>query len=705
MKNTASPGDIGVRHAAVMNWLGRNPEPVQELCPVLNQYWRNSKGQYVVWNSETGKRTTYDPVDYRNKTIYRIGLGEEEMRDKLRNNYPVRKYYDGFYLRYVKELNALEVASVYLKGGRGVDGTKKKWRYNDSHARRLIFLGDQRAYGYSIYEDGRFYSKETARWIANMENHVFDQKSYDEFVSWSTPVNGVLVDAWNRPMTTIRPWMLSKWYVTNNVQRQGSDLRNYLEDLELPDVDVPFVDKVHTLVYQKIDEQYAVIRVFTTGTYNYDWRTHTGSTARRAKFDEFLRVFIDSKGKVKTLVRRGGNWKMTSNIGYIYQSNVMGFANYEEALEWKPLKYILPVDKDASITKIIAMMRHPIVEQLAKAGYTNIAKEIMNNNEVAANLKKYFLANERKEPMYRMLGVNKHLLRTANEIDGDNALIFIREIKRMMGGGDISSLDSDTIDMLKSIYFLNDRRGLMRHLPRVNRYYWRDVSSVATQEERDQLMTIFRRQMKDNRILRTWDDTVSTYDAMYNRPDVNLMDWSNYSELLRLHDAMIALHRAEQADRERAWNIRRQADAAERQKRFEKLQEERIGKFEYENDRFAVRVPKELAEITQEGISLHHCVGGYVSEHAYGNTNILFLRRKSEESIPFYTIEIRGNKVIQIHGMNNRWLGNNPEAVPFMYEYLKQLGVDFDPRMLLNTSTGYCSTQTFLPNSALTASV
>jgi len=108
-----------------------------------------------------------------------------------------------------------------------------------------------------------------------------------------------------------------------------------------------------------------------------------------------------------------------------------------------------------------------------------------------------------------------------------------------------------------------------------------------------------------------------------------------------------------------------------------------------------------LIEITKEGTALGHCVGGYVYEHARGMTNIIFLRRKSEEQIPFYTIEIKNDKVIQIHGRHNCWLGNNPEAIPFMFKYLTQLGVRFNKTMLLNLGRGYSPSDNLLPESAL----
>ena len=61
------------------------------------------------------------------------------------------------------------------------------------------------------------------------------------------------------------------------------------------------------------------------------------------------------------------------------------------------------------------------------------------------------------------------------------------------------------------------------------------------------------------------------------------------------------------------------------------------------------------------------------------------------------------DKVVQIHGKYNRWLGNDPEAIPFVYEYLTKINAKFDKKQLLNTGTGYNPGRTNLNERYLTA--
>ena len=50
---------------------------------------------------------------------------------------------------------------------------------------------------------------------------------------------------------------------------------------------------------------------------------------------------------------------------------------------------------------------------------------------------------------------------------------------------------------------------------------------------------------------------------------------------------------------------------------------------------------------------MHHCVGGYADRHIKGKTTILFLRRQSQPKTPMVTIEMTGNRIIQIHGWDD----------------------------------------------------
>ena len=159
---------------------------------------------------------------------------------------------------------------------------------------------------------------------------------------------------------------------------------------------------------------------------------------------------------------------------------------------------------------------------------------------------------------------------------------------------------------------------------------------------------------------------------------------------MQLH-AIDELKRMQDAERRAMWDKRE----AERLKREEKKRieiDEKRKNYEYEDENYVVRLPKDLNEIVREGNLQRICIGGYTSRHASGQTNIFFLRRKNNPDTPFYAIEMDNSmRVVQIHGYANSWLGNNPEAIPTVVRWMRKSGIQCDEKILTCKAKGYSS--------------
>lgn len=81
--------------------------------------------------------------------------------------------------------------------------------------------------------------------------------------------------------------------------------------------------------------------------------------------------------------------------------------------------------------------------------------------------------------------------------------------------------------------------------------------------------------------------------------------------------------------------------------------------------------PAKPEDLVREGKSLHHCVGGYAERVANGQCLILFLRHTEEPEKPFYTIEVRGDRVEQVHGDHNS--NPTPEVEQFIAQWKKRV--------------------------------
>ena len=170
-----------------------------------------------------------------------------------------------------------------------------------------------------------------------------------------------------------------------------------------------------------------------------------------------------------------------------------------------------------------------------------------------------------------------------------------------------------------------------------------------------------------------------------NRPDIDLYACKDVNELHRYHNMLIEINITDK-------EVRNKEEQERLNKLAAKLYDQRKEKFEYADDNFSIIIPEEMNKITKEGVYLHHCVGGYVNRVAEGHTNILFLRKNSDIEIPFYTIEVsNGNEIIQIHGLYNRWLGNDPDAVNFIINWIHEKGIKCPVNIVLNKGQGYSS--------------
>lgn len=83
-----------------------------------------------------------------------------------------------------------------------------------------------------------------------------------------------------------------------------------------------------------------------------------------------------------------------------------------------------------------------------------------------------------------------------------------------------------------------------------------------------------------------------------------------------------------------------------------------LDNFNYGDDKYMIVLPEKDSDLSAEGAALGHCVGSYIGRMADGETVIFFIRQIDKPEKPFFTMEIKNGKIIQIHGKKNC----NPDA-------------------------------------------
>lgn len=84
-----------------------------------------------------------------------------------------------------------------------------------------------------------------------------------------------------------------------------------------------------------------------------------------------------------------------------------------------------------------------------------------------------------------------------------------------------------------------------------------------------------------------------------------------------------------------------------------RIYKETLDRYFFENKYFVIAAPHDGMEIIKEGQELHHCVGQYLERVANKETVILFIRKKEAPELPYYTMEVKGDKMIQCRGKYN----------------------------------------------------
>lgn len=470
------------------------------------------------------------------------------------------------------------------------------------------------------------------------------------------------------------------------------------------------------------------------------------------KFEEQSRILIDNKGKVTIFtsasILNGDvvfRISSSSDVG-APADKVCFFKGFEDMFKFKRLFYISSIvndneiitKTDSLILRIIYTLRCPAIEQFYKAGYKYLANYLMSASaksdiEHLFGFRKY----SNSENIYELSGMNKHQLELVDKMFEEkkkspnsptyiySGLMYtprqvIETVRFVVGVKNLSSItDKDS-----NFYFTIAKRMCNIHSDyheflhfvgvdnKVYTYYrikngWRCANKEShitpltpeqNEKDRKNILKLMRLQEKTDKkgqqedVFRIFSDALNLFKQISNtnRPDIDLYACKDANELHRYHNMLIEINITDKETRNKEEQERLNKLAA-------KLYDQRKEKFEYADENFSIIVPDEMNKITKEGVYLHHCVGGYISRVAEGKTNILFLRKNKEIDIPFFTIEVNNhNEVIQIHGLYNRWLGNEPDAVKFAINWIHEKEIRCSVNIVLNKGQGYSASSSKL---------
>ena len=284
--------------------------------------------------------------------------------------------------------------------------------------------------------------------------------------------------------------------------------------------------------------------------------------------------------------------------------------------------------------------------------------------------------------IFKMLGINKHQLESFNKFrermeepmreycdywTARRADTIIEKMKYAFCENSISHIDDATFDyILNSITPKRIAYGYTYALSSTYRlygndaiYFIKDLNAISN----DTMLEVTSQYgytclMDADRI---YSDTMSMINSGGYAGRIRPR-FSSIEELFNHHNIMIDLINADAEQRNTQMN-------AQYSEGFKK-NSERWKKWEWDEDEvFCVIAPVEPLDVAVEGITLRHCVRSYIPSVSLGQTNIMFIRRKGQETEPFFTVEVdTHNNIRQVHGMCNC----NANTVEGLLDFIKK---------------------------------
>lgn len=604
------------------------------------------------------------------------------------------------YAKYHADIDSLEVAAV------GVDTTRKEephlWhfigdRFFIRRDKSVVNQSGNVVTRFSLYEYHTAYSaKEMLHMLCRLNTSLNFVDEFKKFIGadYFTIGNGTSV-------VIQYPWHIQRWYETVQKTRgKGKEqkLTDELTSIELSDSS-SFAERYPEVCYNP--DQLSYRRMYIKGIVyfekvNDDWDVlRSFHRYPNNTLQENWRMYIDKSGRTRMVSKGADGWVPSKKLD-TWWGNYTRLVNKDEAVaNCNRIKYALAAAADDMAEEklvgfLIFALRFPEVEQIIKLGYARKIQYMADSHTPKADLKDLFggYYNDKEKNILRKVGMTKHQFDRHMSDASHYSTRALTQMRKMFGDN-LSHLDNESFDKYYG--------GCVELSSR----FWRSIDDRARLLGFDMMRffkNLVRLKEKRGNVFALANDTLESYMGLHadTAPDV---DWyfDDVSDLVRTHDAVVELKRIQDAERRAMWSV----GEAERRKKEEERRakvDEKRKVYEYEDDEYIIRLPKDLKEIVQEGHTQHICIGGYTSRHANGDTNLFFLCKKDAEDTPFYAIEMSNYKqVVQIHGSCNEWLGRHPEAIPTVVRWLRKNDITCDQKILTCTANGYGRVNDYVP--------
>lgn len=233
-------------------------------------------------------------------------------------------------------------------------------------------------------------------------------------------------------------------------------------------------------------------------------------------------------------------------------------------------------------------------------------------------------------------------------------------------GSDGLKLMLDFIVKMNAV-FREDIDTFITYLELVYQYYPKYVPASL----RDYIIRVYASYYKEDKSLQSIMITLTDYLKMCS--DLKL-DFDKFpSDLKEAHDKLVVKYKVFKQEYKNTEFVQKIEDC--------KYLLNRIP----EDENYTILVPKDIADITQEGETMRHCVGSYVDNVISGRSKIFFIRKKTNTQKPFVTVELNErDTLVQAKAKGNA--DPSIEVSNFINKWLKEIKVSNKKEEMLSVS-------------------
>lgn len=333
------------------------------------------------------------------------------------------------------------------------------------------------------------------------------------------------------------------------------------------------------------------------------------------------------------------NWSWDGDIKYFrttsscYPVNVQSFnASYntnleslESSIKGTPYQYSMYKEycQNENVIRYLELYsKYPRIEDLTKLGFSELIETKLWKEQTYSSI------NWNGKSVFKMLRLNRDEFKKLREYEGRKSPCFVKLVQINTKEKNKLSLNQlKDLERIVASDFTNFKTMLKyASLYKVNKYVMKQEKNYINKFHRGLLG-----------VISDWKDYIEDCKKL----NMNIKD-----------DSIMFPPNLYEAHQNTIKKIKYKENKAldEKIKKREPLVN---AKYLFEDSDYIIRAAESSKEIIDEGTDLHHCVGGYTKKHAEGETNILFIRKKNNIDKPYFTMEIRNNKIIQIRGIRN----------------------------------------------------